>query len=142
METPYLIQRASFESRDRKGIDGILCLDYMGSAEFELDALPASLKRIRAAVEQYIYFTWTYQFAPEKPITVFCRSQDQNEVKNILIQLTRGEIRLKERCDLKDYINPGIFPYQKSDFWWDIENDFMFWKQNEDFEIELKKVIK
>lgn len=143
METPWLIQRAKFNDSDREGIDGIIRLDYMGSAEFEFGAVPQSLKRIRTAIEQYVFFTWAHKFAPNKPVTVFCKKEDQNEVKDILIQLAKGELRLKEFCDLTDYVMPksrASFP--NSHLWWDIVNDFMFWKQNTEFETKFKEAIK
>jgi hypothetical protein len=48
---PYLIQRVQVrdsKAEGRKGIDASFSFDYMGSAEFEFGALPASLKELRA----------------------------------------------------------------------------------------------
>jgi len=30
---------------------------------------------------------------------------------------------------------------QRNDFWWDIENDFMFWKKNDVFQSKFVSVI-
>jgi hypothetical protein len=51
MSTPYLIQRMEFKSpQDRRqpdvSFDGLLEMDYMGSAEFEFGSLPTALKQL------------------------------------------------------------------------------------------------
>ena len=53
----YLIQRGNFKKSDRKGIDGLLSFQYMGSSEFEFGALGESLKRIRKGLHNYTYET-------------------------------------------------------------------------------------
>lgn len=46
----WLVQRLTRTDRpNRVGFDGMFECDYMGSSEFEFGALPASLKRMRAA---------------------------------------------------------------------------------------------
>lgn len=146
--SPYLIQRAEFKAPDnnkRKGIDAILRFDYMGSAEFEFGALPASLKRIRADMNQYTMFDYHFlksdMMAP-KQVTVFCKANQKKFVPIILEKLAKGSIHLKESCDLKDWVNPGLHPYQRNDFWWDIDKDFMFWKKNEIFDPLFQEKIK
>lgn len=142
MRIPYLIQRAKFIIEDeytvnRKGIDKLLGFDYMGSAEFEFGALPASLKRIRSDIKHYTQFQYSFLKHPEKVVTVLCKKNDKEEVCKILEELALNEIRLKERCDLSKFIN-GKTDRWDNDFWWDIDNDFMFWKFNPDFDIKFK----
>ena len=54
-----------------------------------------------------------------------------------LKQLAENNYRLKERTDFNDYMNGG---FTRADFWWDIQNDVMFWEKNEEF--KTKFVIK
>ena len=141
---PYLIQRAEFASRpEKKGIDRIIRLDYMGSSEFEWGALPESLARIRTNIDQYTYFQHT--FKPNKVVTVFCKKDQAEELPGILEQLVDPErpLQLKERCDLIDCAKPEkcFSPYNRNSFWWDIENDYMFWKANPEFEEQFKQLI-
>jgi len=132
MEQPYLIQRAKFIKEDeysvnRKGIDKLLRFDYMGSAEFEFGALPQSLKRIRADIKNYVQFQYSLKKHPTKVLTVFCKTDEKDEVCDIIERLALNEIILKERCDLPKFIS-GKSDEWDNDFWWDIDNDFMFWK--------------
>lgn len=145
MQTPYLIQRAQFKNENeltinRKGIDKLLSFDYMGSSEFEFGALPASLKRIRADIKNYTQFQYSFKKHHAKVVTVLCKKEEQEEVCNILEQISEQKIRLKEYCDLYDFINDN-YTYHYNDFWWDIDNDFMFWKFTPDFDIKFKKEL-
>ena len=138
MNKPYLIQRAKFNDNSGKtGIDKILSFDYMGSAEFEFGSLPESLKRIRENINQYMYSLY---FINDKAITIFCKKSELSEILNTLEKLAKKEIRLKEWIDFSEFINDD--PNQNTDFWWDIDNDFMFWKENKQFEEKFKQLIK
>ena len=147
IEKPYLIQRAKFEkhaSKDAKGIDALLRFDYMGSAEFEFGALPKSLKRTREAIDQYTSFQYSFKGHPTKLVTVFCKKEAVEEVTQVLELLVKREIRLKEYCDLNYFVNPSESrnPTWDNDFWWDIDNDFFFWKFNPEFDQRIKEAIK
>lgn len=143
----YLIQRARFEDRDyKKGIDSIINLDYMGSSEFEWGALPDSLKKIRENINNYTYLDVPIK---DKVITVFCTNEQKSEVKKYLNKLANREMTLKEYSDFNQYINPSKFDleWQKkrkhsTDFWWDIDNNLMFWKKDNEFETKFKNIIK
>ena len=136
MKKTYLIQRGKFASTDKKGIDGLLSFDYMGSAEFEWGALPKSLDRVRASQKEYIKFDFINDDYPDKSITVLCKDKDRLEIITNLILLANNQIRLKENCDLDSYLKNDK-DYRTSDFWWDIENDFFFWRTNQEFETEF-----
>lgn len=140
--TPYLIQRAKFKipiQANEIGIDRIIQLDYMGSAEFEFGELPKSLKRIRANADQYVCSEYT--FSTGKVVTIFCKKENENKMSEILENLVAKKIRLKEYCDLNKYVNDEEAGYRDSDFWWDIHNDFMFWKLNIEFHKEFMLLI-
>lgn len=141
---PYLIQRAKFVKSDKKGIDSILRFDYMGSAEFEWDALPKSLDRIR---KNSVNFSYNDLKINGKEITVYSDSNIE-KITEILIDLSHDKIRLKERSDFKSYVRPSVYDNQwiekhghDTDFWWDIENDFMFWKKDSEFAKNFKMRI-
>lgn len=143
--TPYLIQRAKFEDdKTGKGIDTILAFAYMGSSAFEWGALPQSLARIRANIIHYAIFDTTVK---GKELTVFTDSNPAH-VTEYLKVLARPSTFLKERSDFDSYINPSEYDLQwqskrghDTDFWWDIENDIMFWKKNKRFETQFEILI-
>lgn len=141
MEKPYLIQRAKFDDRpNSKGIDRLLSFDYMGSSEFEWGALPKALKRVRENLADYVQFQYSFKKHPAKVVTVFCKKEQQDLMGDILEQLSEGKIRLKEYCDLDNYVNPTT-KYRDNDFWWDIDNDWFFWKMNADFDTKFKSAL-
>jgi len=134
-----LIQRAKFENRDyKKGIDSIVKFDYMGSSEFEWGALPKSLGRIRDKINTYIYLDIPIK---DKVISVFCRDNQKSEIKLYLTELSENKWRLQEYSDFDNYINPSQHFKSRTDFWWDISNDVMFWRKNQEFELKFKTII-
>lgn len=145
MRKPYLIQRATFQDREgKKGIDAIISLDYMGSAEFEWGALPESLGRIRKNIEEYHYHKVEIN---NKSIMVFTK-ENIKEVTEILEELRDNKLHLKEFSDFNTYVNPSNYDKEwqskrphSTDFWWDIDNDIMFWKDNIGFELKFKVLI-
>jgi hypothetical protein len=135
----WLIQRGKFENReDKSGIDSILSFDYMGSSEFEWGALPKSLGNIRSELNEYTYLDVPLK---DKVITVFCKDSHKSDVKLYLTELAENKMRLKEFSAFDSYIkNDGYFK-DRFDFWWDIENNLMFWKKNIEFESKFKTII-
>jgi hypothetical protein len=140
MLSPYLIQSAKFEKRGGEGIDTLLSFNYMGSSEFEFGSLPKALKRTRENEKKYVQFEFTFENFEDKPIMVLCKEDDKEELPKILSQLADRELRLKEYCDLDDYLK-GKENFRTSDFWWDIENDYFFWRSNEEFNNDFKKCL-
>lgn len=136
---PYLIQRAKFNYDPHgNGIDSILDFDYMGSAEFEFGALPQSLKRIRNKISDYRQYEFILN---GKKVNVFCDSKNYTEIYNMIKGLADNKYHLKEYCDFRHFIYFALHML-KSDFWWDIENDYMFWKFNSEFNTKFEKLIK
>lgn len=139
MKNPYCIQRGKFENREGKqGIDSLLSFDYMGSSEFEFGALPSSLKRVRANLSNYIQFQYSFTKYPSKVVTVFCTKEQQEFIGDILEKLALSQIRLKEFSAFDLYINDDGYYKDKFDFWWDIDQDWFFWKFNPEFESKFK----
>jgi hypothetical protein len=110
----------------------------MGSAEFEWGALPKSLKRIRENKIEYVEFEFIFKNFEDTPIRVLCKESDKEILPKILVKLANKEIQLKEYCDLKESLRDY---YNSSDFWWDIDNDFFFWKSDKEFDVDFKKAL-
>jgi len=144
MKKPYLIQRAKFCNDQRetaKGIDKLLQFDYMGSAEFEWGALPESLKRVRENFSDYVHLNYFFKkYHPTKFVNVFCRKAQKDFIGDILEELSENKIRLKEYCDLKYYLEDDI-KWRHNDFWWDIEQDWFFWRPSVDFDNKFKETL-
>ncbi len=142
----YLIQRGIIENREsEKGIDSIVQFDYMGSSEYEFGALPNSLARIRKDINKYTYLDIPIG---NKVISVFCKDSQKSEVNQYLQEIALGRMRMKERSCFDELINPSKHDIErqakyplKINFWWDIENDIMFWIKNIDFEKKFKDII-
>jgi hypothetical protein len=142
MINPYLIQRAKFKNRgDKEGIDSILKFDYMGSAEFEFGALPESLKRVRSNINDYVSFQYSFNNYPTKIVSVFCKKEQEHFVCDVLEGLIERKYRLKEHCDLINFIESKETIFT-NDFWWDIENDWFFWKYTPQFDLKFIKNLK
>lgn len=136
MTIPYLIQRGNFEDRPYKtGIDRILKFDYMGSSQFEWGALGRSLKRIRDNIGEYTLAL--VDIITEDGITykinVFCKATDLTQVIELITNIGNREYHTKEYTDFDNYLYPNCTFECRTDHWWDIENDYMFWKKDKQF---------
>ena len=152
MKKTFLVQRAKFKKQEDilnnpyipkvSGIDALLKFDYMGAAEFEYGALPKSLARIRESFSEYKLYSHTfYAYGKTKVVSFLCKEADKVEVELTLEKLSLNSLRLKERCDLSEYVF-GIGTEWSNDFWWDIDNDFMFWKEDKEFTENFLKALK
>lgn len=142
----YLVARAQIEDRDYKqGIDSIISLDYMGASEYEWGAIPDSLKRIRTDLPDYTYMDLPMD---GKVITVFCKASVRQDVPDMLDKLASGEMHCKCYTDFDNFLRPSKHQKEwqakrplRTSFWWDIENDLMWWEKNNEFEKKFKSVI-
>jgi len=147
---PYLIQRAKIRdisNLNKSGIDQVLQMDYMGSAEFEFGALPNSLKHIREHLNEYDYFLYNLPTSVKElfPVVIFCRRDHREQIEKFLMDVCYEEnpkkIFLKEYCDLVAFVNPGKFDDTRyaNNFWWDIENHWMCWDFQKGFYCDFEK---
>lgn len=143
----YLVQRGQIADRDfKKGIDSICKFDYMGSAEFEFGALGESLGRIRKDISNYKYMNAKIYGIQ---ITVFFnKKHEESEIETYLKDLADNKFHVKQHSDFNNVVNPSKFEREwqakhpnKTNFWWDIENDFMFWISNQLFQQKFKNII-
>jgi hypothetical protein len=134
-----LVQRGKFSDRNwKKGIDSIVEFDYMGSSEFEYGALPESLNKIRENISEYAYLDVPLK---GKVISVCCKDSQKSEILTYLTELSDSKFRLQEYSDFDTYINPSQYFKSNTDFWWDIQNNLMFWRKNQEFETKFKSII-
>jgi hypothetical protein len=123
----YLVQRMTAEDTGREGFDGQFRLDYMGAAEFEWGALPASLKRIRAAKRRTTI---------AQPVTVngitktayFVGGAQQAQAAADAVQTwLDGGSRGHERAYFAEHVIGSLGDWMtKTNAWWDIQQDVMF----------------
>ncbi len=149
MDNPWLIQRGTFQRRENKiGIDRIISFDYMGSAEFEFGALPESFERIMVDNAAYELFLTDIKNSNNVPLMVYCKKEDKEDVLWVIKKLATGSIRLKEYITFQYRIKKSEYPWNKpkENFWWDIQNDFMFFFPADNrvklFEKALKENVK
>lgn len=155
MLTPYLIQRGTIKPeivkeylnipeedrfsrfhRPLTGREGIISLDYMGSAEFEFGAIPASFARIMSNYKEYAIFKSRLRTKNGVIVWVYCPRFKHDVVETWLERVAEKDIlHLKEYIGFLDALNvqPGTERVCDDNFWWDIENDIMFWIGMEDY---------
>jgi len=127
---PWLIQRGGFKNINHNeitGIDSLISWDYMGSSEFEWGALPDGLKKLMDSFDSLHIFVYNnIKDLNNNPLYILCRDYQKDEVTQVIVNLfSDNPHRLKEWSGMSDYIsNPSRFS-QKTNFWWDIENDWM-----------------
>jgi hypothetical protein len=129
----YLIQRGKFSERNwKEGVDGTIDFDYMGSAEFEFGALPKSLKNIRENLDNYSLTDQSVSaYGKKTKYRLFAPEDKVVDIVKSIELIALDKVRLKEQayfdamCGNKSFYKPNI------DFWWDIENYYMWWLPNE-----------
>lgn len=133
MQAPWLVQRMKFEDRGGKSFDGVLRLDYMGSAEYEFGAVPKSLKRItsRADMLEIIHVAGFHDYMNQKLYAISSLEKAEQYLQ-YFGQLVQETMPLKQRSEMKesstgiDFMGKHIEDYRKSDAWWDLDNDIMW----------------
>lgn len=151
---PYLVQRACQKlKKDKydnvlKGIDGILEFSRMRYSDFDWDILIRAINRMSTSLSEYTYLD--VDVLNKKSVTVFCKNDIKPYIESYLIDLYKNE-STKEFTGFYEAINnfnniidekQNIHYKKKFDFWWDIENDIMFWVKSPDFEAEFRNRIK
>lgn len=131
IHTPYLIQRARIKPNPshKKKISENIETDYMGSAEFEFGALPRSLCAIHADLKLY-HTIQVNDITNEQgnPLIVWSKIPFENipEYVGYLKQLRAGKLYLKESSYFNADHSKNFPTLNKTNFWWDIDNNVMF----------------
>lgn len=142
----WLVQSGEFREdiQEITGRNSIVCLNYMGSAEFEWGALPKSTRRMLTNIDFYDVFTFPHYVNPQgEPLMVYAPKMFIEHISEIVEGLATGKCHLKERCTLPEYLK-GKETYNYADFWWDIENDFyiFFGEQKRDLVLTAQKAMR
>ena len=99
----YLIQRGKF-NKDGNGLtgrDGVVDLDYMGSAEFEFGAIPRSFRRIMHDFDSYVYTSTGIYTKENNELILFSNQELSNEILEGLASFINNPYHLKEYSDLE-----------------------------------------
>ena len=141
MKNIYLVQRGKIVSplaTESATLSESVRLDYMGSAEFEFGALPASLKRLRDK-KKCLATTLVEMYDKDgRPLRMlsYLGKEDINTYIGQLWLLRQNNLRLKERADFAENEPPPV----RADFWWDIENDVM-WSFHKEYMKRLESFL-
>ncbi len=126
---PYLIQRCHVLSLDPAKADklaDVLRAEYMGSAEFEFGALPASLKAIFKVWEHFELFEFGRKDKLGRPLFLFADRRCEADVREGVRLASMEATSTKEWVGLEHALDgypPGRgYGSSKPDVWWDIEN--------------------
>jgi hypothetical protein len=159
-KNPYLVQRGRFyapdyrngyKPSDKRGIDRVVNLDYMGAAEYEWGAVPMSYERIVWA-DEYFIFSFKHE---GKELLGLATQRIHVDYLNCWEDMARGKYfntkmghrvdryfegktftRLKQGCKKKTEEVPN---YGYVDFWWDIRNDVMVFPP--EFETTVREAL-
>jgi len=129
----YLIQRGCFnnDGDSLTGNTGVVNLDYMGSIEFELGAIPKSYRRIMHDFNDYIYVPTGIHTIENNELILFSNKVLANEILDSLSSFIYNPYKLKEYSELEKIpdssLNDTGFDRLKTNFWWciDINKDWM-----------------
>lgn len=135
---PYLVQRGTIRRplgghRDAR-LTRAVNMDYMGAAEFEFGALPASLRRVEAQFSLFKTVLAKNIVASipvkgvEREFTLrlyanFDTDEQRNTYITQLADVFFGTRHTKESLHLYLDSAAGTYRLTDTDFWWDIEND-------------------
>jgi len=130
-----LIQRGQFRVQEwKKGVDNVVCFDYMGSSEFEGEALGASLKTIRDNIEAYnLTIQQVSAYGKQISYFLFAPKANEGEIVEGIKQIALDKVHLKEvayfdaACGNITWLTPRNLP----NLWWDIKNHFIWWLPHE-----------
>ncbi len=160
----FLLQRGTFKDKEEAsqevtGIDSIIKWDYMGAAEYEFGALPASLKRmtfmarnkelspvpIQLHGESFvIYMSKNSPYVPKDIASVLDTLAEKEYSQNSyrvkmgfgFRNYTDGATitRLKKGCLKKTETVPN---FSFVNLWWDIENDLLVFPNKDEYKQKI-----
>lgn len=127
----YLVQRGNWNTTINKenakdtnftGMDGLIRLDYMGSAEFEWGAIPKAYRRILAEIDQYSVVVTPFKNINGVPLCLYCRIDRAKETIQAIQSYINKPWHLKEWIHLNDHMARADHNSIRENFWWAIEN--------------------
>ena len=149
----YIVQRASFRKdfKDAREFDALVEFDYMGSAEYEYGALPASKMRILNESSEYeLFIIDELKSSTGVPLNLYCPRDKKDVIVADLIKFVKGNdphkiisYRLKESIDFAHKYYGFVWSVAPctDNFWWDLRNDFIFFYGAADRKNAFQRVI-
>jgi hypothetical protein len=133
MNDPYLIQRGTMKKGMAVGMDSFVDYDYMGAAEFECGALGEALRRLLEKLDVLRAFPTGLNAPKGSEVWFVAPEENADAVRGVLLKLAEGDHKhffLKEHSEFRDAIHGRIairggIEYPTTNFWWDIENDWV-----------------
>lgn len=128
----YLVQRATWNKDATRenasflrftGRDGLIDLDYMGSAEFEWGTIPKAYRRVLAEFDRYHLTRTGMRNKNGVPLWVYCREDRKAETIESIKEYIESPWRLKEWIHLQDQFKGKntLFGAPSDNFWWAVE---------------------
>ena len=142
----WLVQRGTFNSNLTDatqffGHDGLIDLDYMGSAEFEWGAIPKAFRRIMGQRDQYALYITDFETIGGVPFCVFCRKDRYDKVLDAIKKYLDGGYGLKEYSNMREHfkvsgrVSLTANKYTlRTNFWWCIDKADIGPDVDEDFD--------
>lgn len=133
----WLIQRGKWRNENTNkldipltGHDGLIDLDYMGSAEFEFGAVAYSMYRIMESFMERKLFDSGIKTRNGLTLWIFCKESDYEAVRAEIAAFIEKPYQLKEWIHLDTKIREAKpNKYEMDNFWWNIykrdETDWM-----------------
>ena len=107
-------------------LDPMFRFDYMGAAEFEFGAVPKAFSAILQSFRNETGCTGTLTIR-RIPVYYLCDKSEEVDVKKVIIKLSNGEIRLKERSMFQEQFEVNRTDYVKEIIGWlELDNGFVF----------------
>lgn len=121
----WLIQRGTFLEQGKylTGTDGVVKLDYMGSAQFEWHAIPKAYRRLMYNFSEYEVFH-TGIYTPENDeLMVFCKKECKEEILQSIRSFIEKPYHLQEYSELEKIpkVKKGDEFGRRTNFWWCID---------------------
>lgn len=127
MSAFYLTQRLTRRDGGGSGFDAHFSCDYMGSAEFEWGALPASLKRIRASRKIALHEGTVTRKSIVVPVFVVGDKKTISTIPDLLTEWISDEYpRGKEMTYFDRLIEGTAGEYVRCNAWWSLSDDVMW----------------
>lgn len=151
----YLIQRGYRKNPDDftglTGRNGLISLDYMGSAEFEWGAIPKAYRRIMGDYKNFIFIKTKLVNVNNCPLWLYCHKDKVADVEQCIQDYINSPYGMKEFSNLEDHFSSETLKHSvderrfelKTNFWWDIQqgHDWMAFIGAEDVMSQYKSAI-
>ena len=126
----WLIQRGKMNQEGGPaltGREGVVRLDYMGSAEFEFGAIPNSYRKIMHDFDQYQVTDTKVNVAGKRKLLLFAKKENSEAIAEAIRNFIDSPYKLKEWSDLEKLVKvadlsvPWTICHTR--FWWGLDKN-------------------